>query len=102
MYCVRILGVSTCTSRHNYNADSEPHPRPPGHKVEFQNGPASFITGSGDTLVSADTMFALAIGNPNVLADSSDTGVAVINYVDAGGGNVFPSPRDVGIPPLSS
>jgi uncharacterized protein (TIGR03118 family) len=36
-----------------------------------------------------------------VVADATDNGVAVINYVDTGGGNVFPLPRDVGIAPLT-
>ena len=35
------------------------------------------------------------------LAVMRDNGVAVINYVDSGGGNVFTLPRDVGIPPLT-
>src|SRR5207244_1769404 len=33
---------------------------------------------------------------------ATDNGVAVVNYVDTGGGNVFPSPRDVGTPPLTA
>src|SRR5207248_6237789 len=55
----------------------------------------------GDSLASADNLLALALADPSVIADATDNGVAVINYVDTGGGNVFPLPRDVGIPPLT-
>src|SRR6185369_2181271 len=73
----------------------------PGHLVEFRKGPAGSIT-PGDTLASADALFALPVANAGVIADATDNGVAVINYVDAGTDNVFPLPRDVGIPPLTA
>src|SRR5438876_7023762 len=74
---------------------------PAGHVVEFRKGPAGFISDTGDSLASADSLFALALVDPDVIADATDNGVAVINYVDNGGGNVFALPRDVGIPPLT-
>ncbi|HXJ76756.1 MAG TPA: hypothetical protein VNM37_28120, partial [Candidatus Dormibacteraeota bacterium] len=72
----------------------------PGHVVEFRKGPAGSIT-PGDTLASADALFALPVANAGVIADATDNGVAVINYLDAENNNVFPLPRDVGIPPLT-
>src|SRR5207245_8577743 len=53
------------------------------------------------SLAQADSLFSLAANNPQVTAQAFDNGVAVINYLDTGGGNVFPNPRDVGTPPLT-
>jgi len=75
---------------------------PAGHKVEFRKAPAGFISGNNTKLALADNLFGLALSDPNVIADATDTGVAVINYVDTGGGNVFPNPRDVGVGPLTA
>src|SRR5437870_11262732 len=72
-----------------------------GNLVEFRKAPAGFISTAPDGLAAADNLFSLALADPNVIADATDNGVAVINYVDTGGGNVFPLPRDVGIPPLT-
>ena len=74
----------------------------PGHLVEFRKGPAGFISGTGSPILSGDALFALPLAGTGVLADAIDNGVAVINYVDTGGGNVFANPRDVGIPPLTA
>src|SRR5262249_20880410 len=73
----------------------------PGHLVEFRKGPAGFISGTGDSLASADNLFALALADANVIADATDNGVATINYADLGDNNIIPQPRDVGIPPLT-
>ena len=60
-----------------------------GNLVEFRKAPAGFISGAADGLAAADNLFSLALADPNVIADATDNGVAVINYVDSGGGNVF-------------
>src|SRR5262245_59999616 len=56
-----------------------------GHLVEFRKGPAGFISGTGDSLASADNLFALSLADPSVIADATDNGIAVINYEDSGG-----------------
>src|SRR5579859_8094904 len=75
---------------------------PAGNLVEYRKAPAGFISGSGDSLSQGDALFALNLTDPNVIADATDNGVAVINYQDIGGGNDFANPRDVGIPPLTA
>jgi hypothetical protein len=74
----------------------------PGHQVEFRKGQAGFISGTGTHISSGDALFALPLSGSGVLADATDNGAAVINYVDSGGGNLFANPRDVGIPPLAA
>jgi hypothetical protein len=65
----------------------------PGISVEFRRSlPA-------DSLEGADALFSDAL--IGLAGHATDNGVAVINYVDTGGGNVFPLPRDVGVPPLT-
>jgi uncharacterized protein (TIGR03118 family) len=73
-----------------------------GHLVEFRKGPAGFISSPSAALAHGDALFALPVSDANVVADATDTGVAVINYQDSGVGNDFPNPRDVGIPPLTA
>jgi hypothetical protein len=73
-----------------------------GNLVEFRKAPAGFFTNNNDSLAQADALFALALTDSTVIADATDNGVSVINYVDTGGGNLFANPRDVGIGPLTA
>jgi uncharacterized protein (TIGR03118 family) len=75
---------------------------PAGNLVEFRKGPAGFISSPSISLAHGDALFALPVADANVIADATDNGVAVINYLDSGGGNDFASPRDVGIAPLTA
>jgi uncharacterized protein (TIGR03118 family) len=67
---------------------------PVGNLVEFRKGTAGSIS-PADNLSSGDAVFALAVADPNLVADVTDNGVSVINYEDTGGGNDFLNPRDV-------
>jgi len=81
--------------------------------VDIVPEPGNFIGGASGALVefrktqsfgvsnqNIDQLFAYPVTDSNVTADATDNGVSVINYLDGGGGNDFPNPRDVGVPPL--
>jgi len=74
----------------------------PGHHVEFRKGTSGSISFTGDHIATGDQLFALSPSDPAILAIATDNGIATINYLDTGGGNDFPNPRDVGIGPLTA
>ena len=72
-----------------------------GSLLQFRKGPAGYISASGDSLAAGDALFALPLADVKVIAAATDLGGA-INYMDSGGGNDLPNPRDIGIPPLTA